>query len=101
MIPLGLSIRPDYAAFEAGKSFLFAYGFLVLSSLYAAQTAPRFLETVILAFSLYFVPVVFQGVLAAFGEWSQKRDDLMVYPMFVFLRDIRILEKQRKLFSFD
>ena len=94
MIPLGLSIRPDYAALEAGKSFLFAYGFLVLSSLYAAHTAPRFLETVILALSLYFVPVVFQGVLAAFSEWSQKRDDLMVYPMFVFLRDIRILENQ-------
>lgn len=94
-------IRPDYAAFEAGKSFLYAYGFLVLSSLYAAQTAPRFLETVFLALSLYFVPVVFHGVLAAFGGWSQKRGGLMSYPVSVFLRDIRILENQRKLFSFD
>lgn len=94
-------IRPDYAAFEAGKPFLFAYGFLVLSSLYVAQTASRLVETVILAIGIYFVPVVFHGVLAAFGGWSQKRDDLMAYPVSVFLRDIRILEKQRKLLSFD
>ncbi|WP_461262732.1 hypothetical protein [Acidithiobacillus sp.] len=101
MISLGLSNRPDYAAFEAVKSFLFAYGFLVFSSLHAAQTAPRFLETVILALSLYFVPVVFHGMLAAFGGWSQKQDDLMAYPVSVLLRDIRILKKQRKLLSFD
>lgn len=94
-------VRPDYAVFEAGKSIFFAYAFLVLSSFYVAKTVPRFLETVILGFSLYFVPVVFHGVLAAFGGWSQKRADLMAYPVSVFLRDIRILEKQRKLFSPD
>ncbi|MCR2829056.1 hypothetical protein NR402_01965 [Acidithiobacillus ferrooxidans] len=94
-------VRPDYTVFEAGKSIFFAYAFLVLSSFYVAKTVPRFLETVILGFSLYFVPVVFHGVLAAFGGWSQKRADLMAYPVSVFLRDIRILEKQRKLLSFD
>ena len=94
-------VRPDYTVFEAGKSIFFAYAFLVLSSFYVAKTVPRFLETAILGFSLYFVPVVFHGVLAAFGGWSQKRADLMAYPVSVFLRDIRILEKQRKLLSFD
>ena len=92
-------IRPDYTVFETGKSIFFAYAFLVLSSFYVAKTVPRFLETVIFGFSLYFVPVVLHGLLAAFGEWRQKRANLMSYPVSVFLRDIRILESERKLFT--
>lgn len=93
-------IHPDYAVFESGKTFLFAYVFLVLSSIYAAQTVPRFVVTAILALSIFFVPVVLQGMLASFGGWTRKRDEIMAYPVSVFMRDIRILEKQRKLLSF-
>ncbi|MDD2750951.1 hypothetical protein [Acidithiobacillus sp.] len=93
-------IHPDYAAFEVGKPFLYAYAAIALSSLYVAHTAFRFGETLFLAFCLYFVPVVFHGVLTAFGGWNQKRQELMDYPVSVFLRDIRMLENQRKLLSF-
>jgi len=89
-------IRPDYAAVESGKAFVYAYVFMALSSLYVARTLPRFLETLFLALALYCVPVVFQGVLTAFGGWCQKRPDLMSYPVSVFLRDLRILEMQRR-----
>lgn len=89
-------IHPDYIAMEAGKSFLYAYWALVLSSMYVAHTKSRFVETLIFALALFFVPVVLNGVLAAFDGWNQKRERLMTYPVSVFLRDIRIVDTERK-----
>ncbi|MEY2342410.1 hypothetical protein AB4090_09920 [Acidithiobacillus sp. IBUN Pt1247-S3] len=92
--PWAFPIRPDYAVFSSEKSFFTAYGLFAASSLYVAHSVPRFLDTVIFLFSLYFVPVILSGMFAAFGSWGSNKAVLMAYPVSVFLRDVRILQNE-------
>jgi hypothetical protein len=89
--------HPDYAVYEEGKPFLIAYGFFIGATLFVAHSPSRFLITVTFLLALYFVPVVFHGLFATFGAWEHKRKDLMTYPVSVLLRDMRILESERRL----